>query len=524
MHDEFQFDKLNTEVELEGGFFSPLAYGSLTISDLMKDIDSSANLSTYPDGLLYFSYLDSLLSYNSEDILQVPDQDFFQFFIDSDFDFPPGWTTATQDSTNNFPFSFNNEEKLDSIYLDAGTMVFNISSDFQHTGIIVITCPSIRLDGVPFSETIIIDDPSGTFSTDQEFQLDGYVMELKDSIGCDSLFLPVDFHVELYNQGNPVNAGDQIEIVATIINLDFEAVFGYIGEYELLNTNNTLHIGIFDKDLFDGDIEFENPQINLNVKNSFGVLVEATINKFTGFNAGGDSLPITLDATINPYRFDFPTLAEYGQSKESIWSINGTNSSVSDFISFLPSSINYNISAISNPDSTDSPYNFVSDSSKIDIGVEIILPLWFKTNSLALVDTMPMDLSNIGEKSEMIKQVNIILEISNGLPLDIDFQLYLTDSLNNYVDTLFSPAKQPIILGGQLDADFIVQSPGMKTTLVQFTGDDIDNFKIVRNAIFRAGLRTSEYDSDVSVKILDYYKVDFKMSVDIDYKINPNDL
>jgi len=112
-------------------------------------------------------------------------QDFFQFFIDSDFDFPPGWTTATQDSTNNFPFSFNNEEKLDSIYLDAGTMVFNISSDFQHTGIIVITCPSIRLDGVPFSETIIIDDPSGTFSTDQEFQLDGYVMELKDAIGCD---------------------------------------------------------------------------------------------------------------------------------------------------------------------------------------------------------------------------------------------------------------------------------------------------------------------------------------------------
>lgn len=523
MHDEFQFDKLITEVEVEAGFFSPLAYGSLTISDLTNDLDSTEGLQTYPDGLLYFSFTDSLLSYISEDILTVPDQDFFQYFIEADFSFPPLWDTTTLDRIESFPFSFSNDEQIDSIYLDAGTMTFTINSDFQHTGIIVITCPNIRLDGVPFSRTILIDNPDGTFSTNQQYPLDGYVVELVDSIG--SMFLPVDFHVELYREGmNPVNIGDQIEIIATITNLDFEAVFGYIGNYELLSSTDSLELPVFENNFFEGTLEFENPQLNLIVQNSFGVPVEASISRFTGFNSDGDSIPLNLDASANPILFEFPSLAEYGQTKETIWSINGTNSSISDFLEFLPSSIYYNIAASSNPATADSSYNYVSDASRIDVNLELILPIWFNTNSLALMDTMELDMGDIGENSELIKQVNILLEVANGLPVDIEFQLYFTDSLYNHVDTLFGPAQQPIVLAGQLDENDIVQYPRTKATLIQFTGDEIKNFENVRNAIFRAGLKTADYDLGTSVKIFDYYTIDFNLSIDADLKINSNDI
>jgi len=524
MQDEYQLDRLITDVELEAGFFAPVGYGTLTINDLIKDLDSTSYLYTDEDGLLYFSFTDSLFSYGSEEILEVPNQDFFEYFIEADFFFPPLWTTVSIDRREYFPFSFSNDEKLDSIYLDAGDMIFNISSEFKHTGMIVITCPSIRKNGVAFSQTIIIDDPSGTFTTNNTFPLNDYVIELNDSIGSDSMFLPVDFHVELYNEGSPIFPTDQIEIVATIQNLDFEAIFGYVGDYELMGQADSIELEIFDNELFVGTVQFADPQVNFNIRNSFGVPAEANITRFTAFNSKGDSLQLTMDPSINPYRFDFPTLSEFGQIKESTWSLNGSNTNLSDFLEFLPTSIIYSVKATSNPDGPTGPYNFVSDASMMDIGFEFVLPVWFKTNDFALQDTIELDLGDIGEDADMIKQANVLLTVSNGLPIDIDLQVYFVDSLYAPVDTLFGINQQPLIKSGILDADNIVQFPGTKTILVQFTGDEIANLETVRFAIIKAGLKTPQYDENVYVKFFDYYKVDFKISVDVDFKINTRDL
>lgn len=524
MHDEFQFDKLDTEVEVELGFFAPIAYGSLTISDLIQDLDSTVEIDTYEDGLLYLSFSDSLFSYTSEEILEVPDQDFFEYFIESEFSFPPGWDTVRLDKKEYFPFSFSKNEKLDSIRLDAGDMVFNITSEFRHTGKIIITCPNIRKGSQIFSQTINITDPTGTFTTNNTFPLDGYTVELKDSIGSDSLFLPVDFHVELYSEGsNPINAGDQIEVVATIINLDFDAIFGYIGDYELMGDSSVIELDLFDSEMFDGSIRFADPQINFNVKNSFGIPVEANISRFVSYNADGDSLELTMDPSINPYRFNFPTLAEYGQSKSSTWAINASNTNLPDFMAFLPSRIEYNMTAISNPDGPSGSYNFVSDESKMDIDVEFVLPMWFRTD-FALMDTIEFDLGDVGEQWEKIKQANVLLTVKNGLPINIEFQAYFVDSLYAAVDTLFGVNQQPLIVAGSLDNNNIVQYPGIKTTLVQYTGEEIKELETVKYAIIKAGLKTPQYDSDLDVKFFDYYKVDFKLSVDVDVKINSNDL
>ncbi|MGE0088465.1 MAG: hypothetical protein AB7S50_03210 [Bacteroidales bacterium] len=524
MHDEFELNKLITDVELEGGFFAPVGYGTLTVHDLIEDLDSTSYLYTDNDGLLYFSFTDSLYSYGSEEILTVPDQDFFEYFIEADFLFPPLWDTVPLDRSEFFPFSFANEEKLDSIYLDAGDMIFNISSDFKHTGLIIITCPSIRKNGVAFTQNINIDDPSGTFSTNNTFPLNGYVIELKDSIGSDSLFLPVDFHVELYNEGNPVLPTDQIEIIATIQNLDFDAIFGYIGDYEIMGQTDSIEFDVFDNELFVGGVQFANPQINFNIRNSFGVPVEANITRFTAFTSDGDSLALTLDTLINPFQFAFPTLSEYGQVKDSVWSLDATNTNISDLLAILPTSFIYNVEASSNPDGPSVPYNFVSDESYVDIEFEFVLPVWFKTNDFALQDTVELDLSGIAEDADMIEQANVLLAVSNGLPIDINMQVYFADSLYVPVDTMFRLNQQPLIKSGILDANNIVQTPGTKTVLVQYTGEQITNLENVRFAIIKAGLITPQYDENVYVKFFDYYKIDYKISADIDFRINTQDL
>ena len=524
MHDEFQLDKLNTDVEVEFGFFAPVAYGTLTISDLVQDIDSAVTINTYEDGLLYLSFSDSLFAYSSEAILEVPDQDFFEYFIESEFFFPPLWDTVSIEKSENFPFSFSRNEKIDSIKLDAGDMIFNINSEFRHTGKIIISCPTIRKDGHFFSDTIIVDDPSGTFTTNNTFPLAGYTIILNDSVGSDSSFLPVDFLVELYREGlNTINPGDQIEIVATIANLDFDAVFGYIGDYEIMGDASSIELDLFDSEMFDGTIRFADPQINFNIRNSFGVPVEANIERFVSYNSDGDSLQLIMDATVNPYQFEFPTLAEYGETKSFTWALNASNTNLPDFMAFLPSSIEYKIAAASNPDGPGAAYNFVSDDSKLDIDIEFILPIWFRAD-FALMDTIELDLADIGKDADMIKQGNILLTANNGTPIDLELQVYFVDSLYAPVDTLFGAGQQPLIAAGILDINNIVQYPGTKTSLVQYTSEEIKNLETVRYAIIKAGLKTPQYDSDVNVKFFDYYTFDFKISVDVDFKINSKDL
>ncbi|MCK7536355.1 MAG: hypothetical protein MZV63_37925 [Marinilabiliales bacterium] len=73
------------------------------------------------------------------------------------------------------------------------------------------------------------------------------------------------------------------------------------------------------------------------------------------------------------------------------------------------------------------------------------------------------------EDADMIKQGNVLLTVKNGLPINIELQVYFVDSLYAPVDTLFGVNQQPLISAGILDNNNIVQYPGTKTSLVQYT-------------------------------------------------------
>ena len=527
MHDEYDFLEWGDEIEINIGMLAPVAFGSLTLEDIISEFDNSGFISTDADGLLLLTYEDSLLSFTAEELLELPSQDFFQYFIDSDFGLPalPFLDTFEIDRTESFPFTFSNNERLDSMRLDEGSINFNIASDFQHTGKIDMIIPNLKLDGVPFTMSILIDKDDGTYSESISSDLANYTIYLQDSVGNDTMFFPVEFHVEIYTNGaNPVNVGDQVAIEAGLGAMNFDAIFGYIGDYELLGEAGELDLGFFDSPI-DGNIEFENPQINFIIDNSYGVPAAVDITRFTGFDNNGDSVQISFDPGVTPFRYAFPTLAEYGQSKDTVLSINGMNSTISEFLAFLPSRIEYNVGAVSNPDGPSVNYNFVDDNSTVDVGFEFILPLWFKADSFAFEqDSIELDLAKAVNVANSIEKVNVLLEVSNGLPMDIDFQLYFLDSAYNPVDTLFSEDARPIIESGILDANNKVIAPRIKISLIQYTGDEIADLNTVRYATVRAGLKTPLVnDVQVPVKFFSDYSVEFNLSVGVDVKANTND-
>lgn len=535
MHDEYDFSKLDDEIEITAGVLSPIAYGSLSFEDIVSEFDSSSFISSDADGLLMITYEDSLISFLADDVLEIPSQDFIEFFIQSDFTIPPGFGTGDTiklNRTKKFPFSFSQGEQLDSMILDEGDMIFDITSQFQHEGEIVITCPNIRLNNVPFEQTIVIDDASGNFTYNTPFALDGYTIYLNDSVGTDEKFIPVDFYVELVNSGAGISPADSINVTATLDNMDFDVIFGYIGNYELLSEPGDLDLGFFENSL-DGYIRFEEPEIRFNITNSFGVPAAVDISRFTGFNSSSDSVAMEFHPDFNPFGYAFPTLEDYISGdiyKERTVTIDNNNSNISDFLAFLPSRLEYNISANSNPDlpgfDVDSS-NFISDDSRIDVDFEFVLPLYFAADSFALEDTIDLDLTDIEEDADFIERVTIALEVFNGLPLDIDFQLYFLDENYNPVDTLFSEDDRPIISAGQVDPTTgKVIAPGIKPPVnVIYTNDDLNKLNTVKYGRIRAGLKTpSDSNNDLmAVKFFTDDKVEFNLSMGIDVRANSND-
>lgn len=529
MQDEYNFSKLDDEMELEIGILAPVAYGSLTLDDLISQFDSTSFIDTDPEGLLFITYEDSLASFSVEEFLDVPDQEFFQYYYDSDYDIPPfidwGDTLAVNRSTT-YPFTFTNNEKLDSIILDDGNFHLDVSSSFLHDGTILLTMPNVTRNGISFSETIKVSRPSGGYDTTYDFSLAGYVIAL-DNSNPDTSLLQVDFGLEFVNSGNGMSEGDNVLIETSIQNIDFGGVFGYIGDYDMLGQEGSLNLGFFEK-AFDGNIRFENPQINFKINNSFGVPAEVDINRFTGFKEG-DSIQLDISPSANPFRYAYPTLTDYLNSdylKDTVLSINGTNSEISDFLAFLPSSLEYNMSATSNPDGEGGSYNFLTDESKIDVEFEFMLPLWFEAEGFAYVDTLE-DVLKAGwdENTDMVERITVMLEVANGLPLDIEFQVTFIDSLYNPVDSLFAENEQPIISAGELDNEQErVESPGIKTTVIQYTNDEILDLTDARHVIIRAGLQTPTIDDAfVPVKFYSDYSIEYNLSIGANIKANTND-
>ena len=194
----------------------------------------------------------------------------------------------------------------------------------------------------------------------------------------------------------------------------------------------------------------------------------------------------------------------------------------------MPTSIEYNMSAVSNPDGYPGPglsNNFLTDDSKIDIDFDFILPLWFSADNFAFVDTLK-DIfgADWHEKADIIDRITVMLEIANGLPLDIDFQVTFMDSLYNPVDTLFAEDSQPIISVGILDGNDRVETPGIKTSIIQYTNAEILQMKDARHVILRAGLKTPTVNDEViPVKFYTDYSVDFNLSIGVDIKGDPFD-
>lgn len=528
VEEKYDWDRLSDEIEINPTIAAPLLKGSLTLEDILMDVSPENTRISHPDSLLYVVYADSFESYLASDFADISDQAYSQVYSSSDISSDPAWISSPNGQTVifnkqlNAEFEVTHNEKIDSIKLTQADLQIKVISSFKYNGNLRITSNSIKINGQSFLRNIPMS-ASGTNVT-QNIPLNNAMIYLDNSDPAKTV-LPISLELSLVKSSIPVGSGENCTINIGFQDIQFSTVYGYLGEYNLLMGNGEFETEFFDKlhfgdDMIDGEILFADPMFTILTDNSVGIPIEVTLSDVSAYSEINDvTTPINFTG-VNPFSIDAPDIAHIGQYAHDSIVISKNNSNIDDAINTSPGSISYSISAKTNPEGPTGSYNFVTDTSRLDIIFEMVLPLWLNAKNVILEDTSEMDLEDkLKDVWDYIDNLRIKIEGINGYPLESALQIIFLDASDNPLDSLFT-GNSVILNPASVGTNGEVTNPADFEKSVELSDQKLEKIRGTKKTVIRASMDTSNSLTGQHVKFYSYYKLDFKISAKANLVIN----
>lgn len=498
----------------------PLIKSELTLSDVLSSLDTTGLIRTDSSGFISLVFEGNLSSNTALDVIPIADQSTTKSFVMTGPDIVNLQTFGSFTFNQNIDQSFQvqGDEELDSIVFKTAKLEFDITSTFQHSASLVLSIPGLKKQGVPFNKTVSLVYSGGIpVTVTRSFDLAGYTFDLTKG-GTTVNAFAMGMQLTLVNSGNPVLNGDQADIGISFKDLSFSGIYGYVGQHNLSLDQDTVTIDIF-KNVLDGEVWFEDPQINLTVHNSYGAEISGTFNVLEAYNSTKGTLPLTGSGIPNPLVFNYPTLAEAGQSKSTELKLNKNTSNIREIIALLPQYLIHQIDASVNPGGKQN-YNFVLDTSSVDIDFQVILPLYGSANGFVLRDTIGFSL-DLFSNDESMEVENLLFKLiaSNGFPIDVGMQVYFTDSLYHTLDSLITPYKE-ILPSAAINSEGKVVSRTSTTSYIGFDTTRIAHITEAKYILLNAAMNTGN-GGNQSVKFYSDYGLGIQMGAQAKLKVKP---
>jgi len=494
VNDEWMADKYDLTVRWEPGFEGPLIYGDLSIEDMLTKFDTNAYLIQDSTNFLYFVFDTSETIY-ADDYIDIPEQEFIQVFFQSEVDIPGAALGNIGDDTTfieikNYEIERTGDERLDSARMKGGEIVIYVTSTIKHTGVLTIYSDQIEMNGERYEQTIDVSDASGNFSATVSVPLAGSTLHF-DNSNPDTTFLEMGFEFTLINSGEDILASELVSVTQSILDLDFQSVYGYVGVYDsLIIDKEVIEFNTMSED-FKGRIQLADPQIHLEVGNSFGVPFGIELLDLEALFKDASMTPINLDPDVNPIIIDAPTIDQAGQTIISRTAIDSNNSNINEIVSTDLTGLQFSVNAVGNP--TGFMSNFILDTSHLDVNLEIVIPMHLRAEGLELVDTFDVEIGGEeGLNRENIKSFMFQLETENGLPLEVSTQVYFMDRNDDYLDSLFNEQNWNILPSGVVDDGGKVIMTTYKKVEVSLLESQIDNLFIAEKIMIKALVETTD--------------------------------
>ncbi len=406
-----------------GEFAVPLFHTSINIDDLLATQDSFSFLEIDNDGFMTVHYKGDVFTVSGDGLIPV---------ISIDQEFPIADTVFEVPS----PIS-GGDFDLDFADLKEGDISIRFQSPYAEPIEVDVKMFNLLKNGVAYVHHFSVP-ANGTIDLKNE-SLIGYRLDV------------VNDKIQMGYQSKKADGTfAPILPLVTIKNLNFSYVEGFFTkDFDI--AIDSIRIGLLENKL-NGTVKFEDPKLTMTVDNSMGVPMNAVFNEVSVLTNSGNKILLQSDYIENGIAVAYPNAAEVGQSKRTVFNFDNTNSNLKDILNQGPVQVNYDIDGDPNPDSDESIRGFFTDSSKVNINVELELPMYGTASGFTLTDTI---VPNFPEVPAEFGGAELKLITDNELPLDLELQMYFVDSLNNVLTTLFDGTTN-IISAADVDSDGVV--------------------------------------------------------------------
>jgi hypothetical protein len=187
-----------------------------------------------------------------------------------------------------------------------------------------------------------------------------------------------------------------------------------------------------------------------------------------------------------------------------------------DFIALPPDDkIEYSGSVLFNPHGAVNPStpNFITDQSKLVLGLMADLPLEIQSQGFEINDTLDLNMDNVNQ----VDSVTLIATITNGIPLDFRFEIAFIDTFSG--TQYGNPISTPPISGAKTDDQGNYLQPTITKTEIELTPDKINDLNQSNGIALKIRLASPNQGS-TPARI--YSDSEFRVSLGVKVIANPN--
>ncbi|MBP6458520.1 MAG: hypothetical protein KA264_00370 [Crocinitomicaceae bacterium] len=529
----------------------PLAYGSFTISDILKQADSvDKYLQSKPS--LQLVVKESIKGFSFDQALTIPPLNAIPSTTVIDFSKPGSALTEINNyaplvqgnradaipvinSTNNItpldkPITetilltnpsnpgFIDTTTIDEINISDGEIKIDILTDIKHKIEIVYEITEMTQGGKPLSGTIVCDKSNSSISVPSLISLKDVKANLKSK-----KFTFIIKNIFITFNSYKLTQTDKINVSVSMNNIKFESIYGYFGKFNGPPIIDTLKIDQLSDLKEKGEFGLTNPSLKLYIKNGFGIPMNIDINKFQ-IKQDGNPINIVMSKT-----FDIEQ-PENVNSKPVLDSIVLNSNTATNFDKLLSSKneeIIFGAALKINKYGEDLiKRNFISSKSTISLDAEVRVPLTGYAKNFTFEDT-----SDVSLPFDLLKSLNLIVLYKNSLPVDISGSIrfldkqgkLIRDNQNNIIDLLASSSNKifesPIMTkidnnGGYYLDENEVKNMEQKRVVIGITSAQVPFLLNASKVIFKGSFNTFGNSANKPVSLYDYYGLSIKLAGD----------
>lgn len=462
---------------------APLVKASVTLDSLLSQIDTSDFVGVGSDGIITFSFEQSVATERAIDLYTLSNQ-LFSRTVNSapavTLPFPVD-TTFTFSETFEEDIVTDQGELLDSVVMNMGDLLTRLNiNTTANEGLIELIIPAIKDEN---RDTLIQTFPftnsgSGNIVLTETEDLNDFVLQVVGSSGDRNKFRFI-VNTSLTYRNATVIGGSSADIQFSLTNLVWAGIYGDLRSRDVPTAKGSVPFDIF-RNIDEGVFRLSDPRMTLRLRNSFGLPVGLDLSSISAVSREGTRVNMTGSVVDNPQLLAAPGFTQIGQAIETEIAFNSTTSNLADLLAILPVQLDYDVSGTINPGAEAN--NFVLDTSQVVGTLEVEVPLSGSITNLTYETNFDVNLDSI---DLAIDSAAIFITSQNSLPLDLDLQLYLLDDMGTIVDSLFQNSSD-LILAAQVDSDGdVISATNHKTSLTADRGtlDALANAATIRLSI-----------------------------------------